>query len=186
MPVDDVLIDAEEKMEKAVQHLAEEYRGLRTGRANSGLVEHIRVDYYGSPTPIKQLANIGTPEVSLILIKPYDPGCLKDIEKAILASDLGIMPQNDGKVIRLAIPPLSEERRKQLTHRAKDLSEEARVAIRNIRRDANRALDQEKKDGDLPEDEMFRGRDEVQKVTDDYERKVEDLLNKKSAEIMQV
>jgi ribosome recycling factor len=186
MPVDDLLLEAEEKMEKAVAHLHEEFRGVRTGRANSGLVDHIKVDYYGSPTPIKQLANIGTPEPQMIVVKPYDPGSLKEIEKAILASDLGITPSNDGKVIRLQIPPLSEERRRQILHHAKDTSEQARVAIRNIRRDANKTLDIEKKDGIVPEDDMFRGKDEIQKLTTDYEKKVEDLLQKKSDEIMQV
>ncbi|HUU43004.1 MAG TPA: ribosome recycling factor [Planctomycetota bacterium] len=186
MPVDDVLLEAEDKMEKAVAHLVEEYRGVRTGRASSGLVEHLKVDYYGSPTPLKQLANIGTPEPQLIVIKPYDPGSLKEVEKAILTSDLGITPQSDGKVIRLAVPSLSEERRKQLIHHAKEMSEEAKVAIRNIRRDANKVLDQEKKDGTIPEDEMYRGKDEVQKLTDGYEQKVDAHLKKKSDEILQV
>lgn len=186
MAVDDVLLESEEKMEKAAAHLAAEYPGLRTGRASSGLVEHIRVEYYGSPTPMNQLANIGTPEPQLIVIKPYDPGSLKDIEKAILTSDLGITPQNDGKVIRLHIPPLSEERRRQLIHRAKEMAEETKVAIRNIRRDANKVLEQEKKDGTIPEDEMYRGKDEVQKLTDEYEKKVEGYLAKKSEEIMQI
>jgi len=186
MPVDDVLLEAEEKMEKAAAHLAEEYRGLRTGRASSGLVEHIKVDYYGSPTPLKQLANIGTPEPQLIVIKPYDPGSLKDVEKAILASDLGITPHNDGKVIRLQIPPLSEERRKHLTQLAKDMAEAARLVIRNVRRDGNKILDQEKKAGTIPEDEMYRGKEEVQKLTDQYEGKVDVHLKKKSDEIMQI
>ena len=186
MAVDDILLESEETMEKAVSHLAEEFRGVRTGRASAGLVDHIRVEYYGSPTPIRQLANVGTPEPQLIVIKPYDPSCLKDIEKAITASDLGIMPSNDGKVIRLQIPPLSEERRRQIMHHAKELTETAKVAIRNIRRDANKALDVEKKDGHIAEDEMFRGKDEVQKLTNDYEAKVDSLLAKKSEEIMQV
>ncbi len=186
MPVDDILLEAEEKMEKADAHLTEEFRGVRTGRATSGLVDHIRVEYYGSLTPIRQLANVGTPESQMIVIKPYDASVLKEIEKAILASDLGITPANDGKVIRLKIPPLSEERRKQILHHAKTLSEEAKLALRNIRRDANKQLDVEKKDGTIPEDEMFRGKDEIQKLTDQYETKVDDLLKKKSDEIMQV
>jgi ribosome recycling factor len=186
MPVDDVMLEAEEGMEKAVVHLVEEYRGLRTGRASSGLVEHVKVDYYGSMTPLKQLANIGTPEPQLIVIKPYDPGSLKEIEKAILASDLGITPQSDGKVVRLQIPPLSGERRRQLIQRAKDMAEETKLSIRNSRRDANRVLDQEKKDGALPEDEMYRGRDEVQKLTEQYEKQAEEHLKKKSDEIMQI
>lgn len=186
MPVDDVLMEAEDRMEKAVGHLVEEYRGVRTGRASSGLVEHIKVDYYGSPTPLKQLANIGTPEPQLIVIKPYDPSSLKDIEKALLASDLGVTPQGDGKVIRLQIPPLSEERRRQLTHHAKEMAEEAKISIRNARRDANKVLEQEKKAGTIPEDEMYRGKDEVQEATGTFEKKVEEHLKKKSDEIMQI
>ena len=186
MPVDDVLLESEEKMDKAARHLAEEYRGLRTGRASAGLVEPIKVDYYGSPTPLKQLATIGTPEPQLIIIKPFDPGSVKDIEKAILTSDLGITPQSDGKVIRLQIPSLSEERRKQLIHRAKEMAEDAKIAVRNIRRDANKQLEQEKKDGTIPEDEMYRGKDEVQKLTDEHEKKIDEHVHRKSDEIMQI
>ena len=188
MPVDDVLLEAEEKMEKAVTHLAEEFRGVRTGRASVGLVEHIKVDYYGSPTPLQQLANLGTPEPQLIVIKAYDPGSLKEIEKAILASDLGITPQNDGKVIRLQIPPLSEERRKQLAARARELAEQSKVSIRNIRREANKGIEVEEKDksSHLSEDEAFSGKEEIQELTKKFEGRVDELLDKKAKEITEI
>lgn len=186
MPVDDVLLEAEEKMEHAAQFLAGEYRKLRTGRASAGLVDHIHVDYYGSPTPLRQLANIGTPEPNLIVIRPFDPSSLKEIERAILASELGITPSNDGKVVRLTMPSPSEERRRQLVGSAKELAEQARVSLRNVRRDANRVLDQEKKDSVIPEDDMYRGKEEVQELIETYEKKVADLLEKKTAEIMEI
>ncbi len=186
MPVDDVLLEAEEKMEHAEQFVASEFRRLRTGRASAGLVDHIKVDYYGTPTQLRQLANIGTPEASLIVIRPFDPTALKDIERAILASDLGITPNNDGKLIRLSIPAPSEERRKQLVSSAKELAEQARVSLRNARRDANRILEHEKKDSVIPEDELYRGKEEVQKLTDTYEKKIVELLGKKTAEIMEI
>lgn len=186
MPVDDVLLQAEEKMDAAVQFLGAEYRTLRTGRASSGLVDHIKVEYYGAPTSLKQIANIGTPEPNLIVIRPFDPTALKAIEKAILASDLGITPGSDGKLIRLVIPPLSEERRRKLVASAKDLAEHARVSLRNARHEANRTLEREKKDSVVSEDDMYRGKDEVQKLIETYEAKIEELLVKKSAEIMEV
>jgi ribosome recycling factor len=186
MPVDDVLLETEEKMEHALQFLATEYRKLRTGRASTGLVDHIKVDYYGSPTPLRQLANIGTPEASLIVIRPFDHSSLKEIEKAILASDLGITPSNDGKVIRLTIPSPREERRRQLVASAKELAEQAKVSMRNARHEGNHVLDHEKKDSVIPEDEMYRGKEEVQKLIDNYDKKVADLLEKKTTEIMEV
>ena len=186
MPVDDVLLETEEKMEHAEQFVASEFRRLRTGRASAGLVDHIKVDYYGTPTQLRQLANIGTPEASLIVIRPFDPTALKDIERAILASELGITPNNDGKLIRLNIPSPSEERRKQLVSSAKELVEQARVSLRNARREANRTLEHEKKDSVIPEDELYRGKEEVQKLIDTYEKKVAELLIKKTAEIMEI
>ncbi len=186
MPVDDILLEAEEKMEHVEQFLVTEYRKLRTGRASAGLVDHIKVDYYGSPTPLRQLANIGTPEPNMIVIRPFDPSSIKEIERAILASDLGITPGNDGKIVRLTIPSPSEERRRQLAHSAKELAEQARVSLRNARRDANRVLDQEKKDSVIPEDEMYRGKDEVQKLIESYEKKISDLLEHKTTEIMEI
>ena len=186
MPVDDILLDAEERMEKAVQVFKDNLRGIRTGTANAGLVENIRVDYYGSPTPLKQIAQIAVPDPSLIVIKPYDPSSLDDIERAIQAGDIGIHPQNDGKVIRLSIPPLSEERREQLVTRVKNLAEEARIAIRNIRRDANKELEKEEKQSVITEDDLHRGKDEVQNLTDQYEEEVDEVLEKKNADIMRV
>ena len=186
MPVDDVLLEAEEKMEHAEQFLVAEYRKLRTGRANAGLVDHIKVEYYGTPTPLRQLANIATPEASLIVIRAFDPSSLKAIERAILASELGITPANDGKVIRLVLPAPSLERRKQLGASAKEFAEQAKLSVRSARREANKTLEQEKKDSVIPEDEMYRGKDEVQKLTDTYEKKVNAVLEKKTAEIMEI
>ncbi|MFW6189259.1 MAG: ribosome recycling factor [Planctomycetota bacterium] len=186
MAVDDVLLDAEERMEKALQVYKDNLRGIRTGTASAGLVENVRVDYYGSPTPLKQLAQIAVPDPSLIVIKPFDPGSLEEIEKAIQTSDIGIHPQNDGKVIRLAIPPLSEERREQMVTRVKKLAEEARTAIRNIRRDANRQLEKEEKQSVITEDDLYRGKDGVQELTDQYEEGVDEVLEKKREEIMRV
>jgi ribosome recycling factor len=185
MSSDEILFDAEERMEKAVTVLQDALRGLRTGRATPALVDSVRVEYYGSPTPLKQMANISAPEPSLIVIRPFDPTVLKDIEKAILASELGLTPMNDGKLIRLAIPPLSGERRKQLTTRVKDLAEEARVAIRNVRRDANKAADQAEKDKVLTEDQCEQTKEQIQDLTKMYEGQVNSLAEKKSAEIME-
>jgi ribosome recycling factor len=186
MPVDDILLDAEERMEKAVQVFSDSLRVIRTGTASAGLVENVRVDYYGSPTPLRQMAQIAIPDPTLIVIKPYDPSGLADIEKALQASDIGINPQNDGKVIRLSIPGLSEERRRQLVTQVKGMAEDARVAVRNIRRDANRHLDKEQKASDITEDDCRRGKDDVQELTDEYEKQIDDLLEKKSADIMTV
>jgi ribosome recycling factor len=186
MPVDDIQLEAEERMEKAVQVFGTNLRGIRTGTASAGLVESIRVDYYGSPTPLRQLAQIAVPDPQLIVIKPYDPTSLAAIEKAIQTSDIGIHPQNDGKVIRLNVPGLSQERRQQLVARVKAMAEEARVAIRNIRRDANRDLDKEERDSAISEDDRDRAKDDVQELTDQYEGKVEDLLEKKTRDILEV
>jgi ribosome recycling factor len=185
MTNDEILFDAEERMEKAVTVLQDALRGLRTGRATPALVDSVRVEYYGSPTPLKQMANISAPEPSLIVIRPFDPTVLKDIEKAILASELGLTPMNDGKLIRLGIPPLSGERRKQLTTRVKDLAEESRVAIRNVRRDANKAADQAEKDKVLTEDGCEQTKEQIQDLTKKYEGQVNSLAEKKSAEIME-
>jgi ribosome recycling factor len=186
MPVDDVLLETEERMEKAVEVFGSALRGIRTGTASPGLVENIRVDYYGSPTPLRQIAQIAIPDPQLIVIKPYDPTALTNIEKAIQTSDIGIHPQNDGKVVRLAIPGLSQERRQQLVARVKAMTEEARVALRNIRRDANKQLDKEEKESLITEDDCEKGKKEVQKLTDDYESKVRELLEKKTRDILEV
>jgi len=173
-------------MGKAVEVFKDNLRGIRTGTANPGLVESIRVEYYGSQTPLKHIASIAIPDPRLIVIRPYDPSLLGDIEKAIQKSDIGIHPQNDGKVIRLVVPDLSEERRKQLASRIRDMAEEARIAIRNIRRDANRHLDAQKKDSNISEDDCRRGKKEVQEFTDEYESKIDELLENKTREIMKV
>jgi ribosome recycling factor len=185
MGVDDILLAVEEKMDAAVDYLRKEFRGIRTGRASIGLVDHIKVDYYGSPTDLRQLATISTPDATLIVIKPFDPGSLKDIEKAIFASNIGITPSNDGKLIRLAVPALSTERRQQLAGQLKKLSEAARVTIRNARRDGNKEVDQQEKASQLTEDQAKRAKDEVQKLTDTYEQKVTELLEAKTKEIQE-
>ncbi|MFW5923489.1 MAG: ribosome recycling factor [Planctomycetota bacterium] len=186
MDMDETLLDAEERMQKAVSVFADGLKGMRAGTANPGLVENIRVDYYGSKTPLKQIANIGVPDAQLIVIKPYDPGSLDDIVKAIQKSDLGIHPQNDGKMIRLAVPGLSEERRNQLVNRIGETAEDARVAIRNIRRDANKQLNKMEKDSDISEDDCRRGQEHIQEITDEYTGKIDDMLQKKTADIRQV
>ncbi|MBI3099385.1 MAG: ribosome recycling factor [Planctomycetes bacterium] len=186
MPYDDIYLEVEDKMDKAFQVCAEELKGVRTGRASPALVDHIRVEYYGSLTPLKQIAAISTPDPTLIQIKAFDPSALKEIEKAILKSDIGITPQNDGKIIRLPIPALSEERRKQYAKMAKEITEKALVAIRNVRRDANKLADTEEKEAKLTEDEKFRLKEEIQKALDEHEKKIADLLDKKTKEIMQV
>lgn len=186
MPVDDILLDAEERMEKALDVFSANLRGIRTGTASAGLVEGVRVDYYGSPTPLRQLAQIAVPDPSTIIVKPYDPASVENIEKAIQVADIGINPQNDGKVIRLIVPPLSEERRQQLVTRVKNLAEEARVAVRNIRRDANKHLDREEKASLIPEDDAHRAKNDIQELTDKYEGKIGEVLQKKSTDIMRV
>ncbi|MHC5537769.1 ribosome recycling factor [Singulisphaera rosea] len=186
MSIEEIALEAEERMEKSVALLADQFRGVRTGRANVGLVDSIRVEYYGSPTPLKQLANLSTPEPQQILIRPFDPSVIGDIAKAIQASDIGLTPNSDNKAIRLNVPSLSVEQRKKLVSRVKDLSEEARVAIRNIRRDANKQADQEQTDKILTEDDLETCKEEIQTLTKQYETKVNDMAEKKSAEILEV
>jgi ribosome recycling factor len=188
MPVDDILIDAEDRMEKAVKVLEERFSAFRTGRASATIVESVKVEYYGAATPLKGIATISVLGPQMIVIKPYDPSALKEIEKAILASEIGITPQNDGKLIRLAVPPLSEERRRQLASSAKELAEETKVSVRNIRRDANKGIDGEKNDkkSSVGEDEAFAAREEVQELTKKFEGAVDDLLERKTTEIMEI
>jgi len=186
MPYDDILLDVEERMEKTVDTLKNQYRSIRSGRAQAGLVENVRVDYYGSLTPLKQMANITIPDPRSILIRPYDPSVCGEIEKAILKSDLGLNPQNDGKIIRLIIPPLSEERRRKLVQQIKSVAEDAKTAIRNIRRDANKAIDKEKKDGSMAEDDAYTAKDEVQELTSKFEKSIDDALELKSKDMMEV
>ncbi len=185
MTSEEILFDAEERMEKAVSVFRDELRGIRTGRASPALVDTLKVEYYGSPTPLRQLATISAPDAQSLLIKPFDPGSLKDIEKAIIASGLGLAPNNDGKVIRLSIPAMSGEQRQKLVVRVKKLAEEAKVAIRNIRRDGNKNFDAAEKNKEMTEDDRDQGKEEVQKLTDGYENKIQDFAEKKIDEIME-
>lgn len=185
MTTDEILMDVEERMEKAVSNLKEELRGIRTGRASPALVDTVRVDYYGSPTPLKQLAGVSCPDPQQILIRPYDQGALKDIEKAIIASNLGLAPNSDGKVIRLNIPAMSGEQRTKMSTRVKKLAEDCKVSIRNIRRDGNKHFDTAEKDKAMTEDDRDAGKEEVQKLTDTYEKKAQELADKKIVEVME-
>jgi ribosome recycling factor len=185
MTTDEILFDAEERMEKAVTVYRDELRGLRTGRATPALLDSVRVEYYGSPTPIKQLAQISTPDPQQLVIRPFDAGALKDIEKAIRSSDLGLSPNNDGKLIRLQVPTMSGEQRQKMVTRIKKLAEETKVSCRNIRRDANKAFDAAEKDGDMTEDERDKGKDRVQALLKSFEDKVQDLADKKAKEVME-
>lgn len=185
MSGDEILLDAEERMEKAVGVYRDELRGLRTGRATPALVEHIRVEYYGSPTPLRQLAQINTPDPQQILIRPFDQNCLKDIDKAIRSSDLGMSPNNDGKMIRLTVPSMSGEQRQKMAARIKKSGEDAKVACRNIRRDANKHFDQAEKDKEMTEDERDKGKEEVQTLLKTYEDKITELADKKTKEVME-
>jgi len=173
-------------MEGQVEHLRHEFTGLRTGRASVALLDQVKVEYYGTPTPLKQVATLATPESRLITVQPFERTLMKDIEKAILASGLGLTPTNDGKLIRLPIPPLTEERRKDLVKVAKRLTEEVRVHIRNIRRDVLEDIKKAQKDSTLAEDDAKKAHDEIQKLTDTYMAKVDDLLKKKEAEITEI
>ncbi|MFQ5732001.1 MAG: ribosome recycling factor [Planctomycetaceae bacterium] len=184
MEYDEILLDAEERMDKAVGVLLEQLKGLRTGRAMPGLVDSVRVDCYGSPTPLKQIANISVPEPQQIVIRPFDPGLLSSIAKAIQNSDLGLSPNSDGRLIRLNIPALSRERRVQLVSRVKELAEEARVSIRNIRRDANKHADQSQKDKIFSEDDCKGCKNDVQELTKKYEGKVNDMASSKEKDVM--
>jgi ribosome recycling factor len=185
MTTKEILKDTEERMEKAVNVFRDELRGLRTGRATPALVDNLRVEYYGSPTPLKQLAQISTPDPQQIVIKPFDAGSLKEIEKAIRSSDLGMPPSNDGKIIRLQVPAMSGEQRQKLAQRIKKSAEEARVACRNIRRDGNKHFDQAEKDKAMTEDERDKGKEQVQNLLKKYEDTVNQLADKKAKEIME-
>lgn len=183
MPVEETLLDAEERMDKAITVLGDSLSGIRTGRANPGLVDSLKVEVYGSMQPIKQVASIGTPEPQQIVIRPYDAGTIKEIEKAIVAGDLGLNPQSDGRIIRLNVPPLSAEVRKKMVARIKELSEEAKIAIRNIRRDANKAADAAEKSKEISEDDRDKLKNEVQELTKKYETKATDMAKAREAEV---
>jgi ribosome recycling factor len=185
MTIDEILLDGEERMEKAVNYLKQELVGLRTGRATPGLIESVRVDYYGTMTPLKQMANISAPEPQQLVVRPFDVGSIKEIEKAIQASGLGLNPNSDGKILRINVPALSGDQRKKLVARVKDLAEEARVSIRNVRRDANKHVETEEKAKTIGEDDAKKAKEEVQDLTKKYEASVNELADKKSGEIME-
>jgi ribosome recycling factor len=177
--------DAETRMQGALDALGREFAGVRTGRANAALLEHVRVDYYDTPTPLNQVASVSVPDARTLMIQPWDQGVLKKIEQAISKSDLGLTPANDGKIIRLTIPPLNEERRKQLAKSVGKLAEDARVAIRNVRREAKEKVKALLKDKKISEDDERRSETELQKLTDRSTQKVDELLKKKEQEILE-
>lgn len=185
MSADEILLDAEERMEKALDVLKHALQGIRTGRANPGLVDSLRAEVYGSSTPIKALATVVAPEPNQILIRPFDPGTIKDIEKAIQASGLGFNPQSDGRQIRVVVPPLSTEVRRKMVALIKERAEEAKVSIRNVRRDANKAADAAEKDKTLTEDDCKGAKETVQELTKTFEGKVTDLAKAKETEVME-
>jgi ribosome recycling factor len=184
--IDELVTDADRRMKKSVDAAAHEFNTVRTGRASAALLDRIEIDYYGTMTPLKQLATINVPEPRFLTIQPYDPGSIKSIERAIQESDLGLTPSNDGKLIRLPIPALTEERRKELVKVVRHLAEEGRVAVRNVRRDAMHHLKQLVRDGDVGDDEERRAEERVQKLTDDHVKEIDELLKRKEAEIMEV
>lgn len=185
MPADEILFDVEERMEKAISVLKNQLSGIRTGRANPGLVDSLRVEVYGSQTPMKQLASVGAPEPQQIVIRPYDAGTIKDIEKAIVNSGLGFAPQNDGRVIRINVPPLTTETRRKLVSRIKELTEEAKISIRNVRRDANKAAETEEKDKLLTEDECKGIKEQIQEFTKQYENTAAEMAKSRESEVME-
>lgn len=184
--VDDVLLDADDKMSKTLSLLHEQFLGIRTGKASPALVENVKVQYYGAPVRLREIAGIATPEPRLIVINPYDPTALPEIEKAILAANLGVTPLNDGRVVRVPIPELSEERRKEMIKLARRVCEDARVAIRNVRRDANEHIKALQKGGTITEDERDQALTQIQEETDGHIAKVDDLLKAKESEVMEV
>ncbi len=181
-----VLNDLEEKMNKSLKNLQGDLNKVRTGRASLALFDDIRVNYYGTPTPLKQIATLSVPESRLIIIQPWDPNMIGEIEKAILKSELGVTPTNDGKIIRLTIPRLTEERRRELVKIIKKMGEGGKVAIRNIRRDANEDLKDMEREKLISQDELHQKLDKIQKVTDDFIRKTDEVLNAKEKEILEI
>lgn len=182
--IDDAKQEAKQLMDKAIEAAKRDFNRVRTGRASLSILDGVRADYYGAPTPLNQMASLSVPEPRLILIQPWDPSTCGAIEKALLKSDLGLTPNNDGKVVRIAIPPLTEERRKELVKVVRKMGEETKIAVRNARRDANEMIKEFKKEGEISEDDAFRGQDEIQKLTDDYVKKVDELLEEKEKEIL--
>ena len=183
--IDDIYQDTKESMGKTVEALKRELQRVRTGRASLSVLDGIKVDYYGTPTPLNQMATMAVPESRQITIQPWDASVIKDIEKAILKSDLGLTPSNDGKILRISIPPLTEERRKELVKVIHKICEDHKVTVRNIRRDSNELLKSLKKDGDISEDEAFRSQDQVQKITDEHIKRIDECYSEKEKEILE-
>jgi ribosome recycling factor len=184
--IDDFLKDATGRMDKSVEATHEHFNSVRTGRATPALLDRITIDYYGTPTPLKNIATISAPEPRMLTIQPFDPSSIKQIEKTIQESDLGLTPSNDGKMIRLPIPQLTEERRKELAKVVRQMAEEGRVAVRNVRRDVMKHLEELVRNGDVGDDEERAAEGRVQKLTDEHTTKIDDLLKRKEAEIMEV
>ena len=184
MAMQAVVSESKSKMQKAVEVLQDDLKAFRGGRATPALVEHIRADYYGSPTPLKSLATISAPEADMLVIKPFDPASVKDIEKAIRSSDLSIAPVIEGKFIRLNIPPLSEERRRQLVQQARQAGEQTKISIRNIRRDANKHLEKQEKDGEITEDDLDLAKKQIDDITKEFSDKADKIVTHKADEIL--
>jgi ribosome recycling factor len=184
--IEELVNDAQRRMDRSIESTRNEFNTVRTGRASAALLDRIAIDYYGTPTPLKQLATINVPEPRMLTIQPFDPSSIRQIEKAILESDLGLTPSNDGKLIRLPMPQPNEERRKELVKVVRKLAEEGRVAVRNVRRDAMRHLEELVRNGDVGDDEERRAEDRVQKLTDEHTKSIDELLKHKEAEIMEV
>jgi ribosome recycling factor len=185
MPVQTIVNDASANMKKAVDHVQQQLSKVRTGRASATMLDNVKVEYYGEPTPISQVGSVSTPDARSILIQPWDRSALQGIEKAILAANLGVTPQNDGQVIRIMVPPLTEERRKDIVKQCKKMAEEGKLAVRNIRRDSNDELKVAEKSEHYSEDERKRGEDEVQKLTDKYVKDIDVILAAKEVEVME-
>jgi ribosome recycling factor len=184
--IEEFLADAKRRMDKSIEATHHEFNSIRTGRASPALLDRVTIDYYGTPTPLKSLASISAPEPRLLVVQPFDPGSIKNIERAVQESDLGLTPSNDGKVVRLPIPALTEERRKDLVKVVRRVAEDGKVAIRNVRRDVMQHLKELVVNGDVGDDEERRAEQQVQKVTDDHTKSIDDLLKVKEAEIMEV
>ena len=183
--IESIYQEARDRMAKSIDALNNELKRVRTGRASISLLDGIRVDYYGTSTPLNQVASLSVPESRLITVQPWDATAIKEIEKAVLKSDLGLAPANDGKIIRIAIPPLTQERRKELVKVVNKTCEEYKVAVRNVRRDCNELIKGLKKDGDVAEDEAFKAQEQVQKITDEHIRKIDDIYKRKEKEILE-
>jgi ribosome recycling factor len=186
MAIEDLIQDATRRMHKSVEAAQGEFATLRTGRASPALLDRVQIDYYGQQTPLKQLATISAPEPRMLTIQPFDPNSVSSIERAILESDLGLTPSNDGKLIRLPIPQLTEERRKELVKLVRKYGEEGKVAIRNVRRDVMKHLEELVRNGEVGDDEELRGEKQVQKLTDEHTKTIDDLMKHKEAEVMEV